>query len=284
MSVDILATRQIVAAALAEDLGWGDVTTDNLVDPQQTGEATLLAKEGGVLAGVDVAALVFTMANPALRVKVLVADGTPFAVNTVLAKVDGPLGAMLSAERVALNFVQRLSGIATLTAEYVAAVAGTGARIVDTRKTTPNLRLLEKYAVRMGGGQNHRFCLSDAVLVKDNHLAAVRASGRQLADVLATLRQRVPHTVKIVVEAETLAEVADVLAAGADAILLDNMTLDDLRRAVKMIEGRAITEASGGINLTTVRAVAECGVDLISVGALTHSVRSLDLSLELNPI
>jgi nicotinate-nucleotide pyrophosphorylase (carboxylating) len=283
MSVENMATRQIVAAALAEDLGWGDVTTDGLIDPQQLGEATLLAKEGGVLAGIDVAALVFATANPALQAKVIVPDGAPFAPGTVLATVDGPLGAMLSAERVALNFVQRLSGIATLTAQYVAAVAGTGARIVDTRKTTPNLRLLEKYAVRMGGGHNHRFCLSDAVLVKDNHLAAVRASGRQLSEALATLRQRVPHTVKIEVEAETLADVADALAAGADAILLDNMTIDDLRRAVKMIEGRAITEASGGINLTTVRAVAECGVDLISVGALTHSVRSLDLSLELGP-
>ena len=281
MQIDVTAVRQIVAAALAEDLGWGDLTTDSLIAPDQTGVGQLLAKEQGVLAGSEVAALVFTTADPSLRMEAAVADGSLVTPGTVLARVQGPLAGMLRGERVALNFLQRLSGIASATAQYVAAVAGTGARIVDTRKTTPNLRALEKYAVRVGGGGNHRFCLSDGVLIKDNHLAALRARGQRLAEAVQMVRRRVPHTIKIEVEAETLADVEEALAAGVDAVLLDNMTLEDLRRAVRMVAGRAITEASGGINLATVRAVAECGVDLISVGALTHSVRSLDISMEI---
>lgn len=284
MNLDHPSVRQVVAAALAEDLPWGDVTTDHLLGPEELGEAKLIAKSNGVLAGVEVGELVFTSVDPTLQVRVLVVDGSPIAPGAVLASVRGPLRGMLRAERVALNFVQRLSGVASLTARYVAAVAGTGARIVDTRKTTPSLRLLEKQAVLMGGGHNHRFCLSDAVLIKDNHLAAVRASGRSLAQAVETLRQRVAHTVKIEIEAETLADVAEALAAGADAILLDNMELADLRRAVALIDGRALTEASGGIDLHTVRAVAECGVDLISVGALTHSAPALDISLDLQPL
>jgi len=190
---------------------------------------------------------------------------------------------VLKAERVALNFLQRLSGVATATAAYVAAIAGTSARIIDTRKTTPGLRVLEKYAVRVGGGFNHRFCLSDGVLIKDNHLAALRAAGLGLRDAVAMARERVPHTTRVEVEVESLAEVEEALAAGADAILLDNMRPPEMREAVKLIAGRAITEASGGINLSTVRAVAETGVDLISAGALTHSVRALDISLDLEP-
>ena len=281
MLLDRAAVRRIVAAALAEDLGWGDVTTDSLIGPDRLGAARLLAKEEGVLAGGEVAALVFATVDPALRVELVAADGSHVAPGATLATVRGPLAGMLKGERVALNFLQRLSGIATATARYVAAVAGTRARIVDTRKTTPNLRLLEKYAVRVGGGGNHRFCLSDGVLVKDNHLAAARAAGWSLADVVRTLRGRAPHSIKIEVEVESLAEVAEALAAGADAILLDNMEVAAMRQAVDLVAGRAILEASGGITLANVRAVAECGVDLISIGALTHSVKALDLSMEM---
>lgn len=201
---------------------------------------------------------------------------------SVLAEVSGPVANMLKAKRVALNFLQRMSGIATLTSQYVALVAGTGARIVDTRKTTPTLRALEKYAVRVGGGSNHRFCLSDGVLIKDNHLAAVRDSGQWLSDALGTVRRRVPHNVRIEIEAEALADVEESLAAGVDAILLDNMGPSDLRAAVSLIAGRAITEASGDINLTPVLSIAACGVDLISVGALTDSVKSLDIAMEVS--
>ncbi len=282
MLLDRAAVQRIVASALAEDLGWGDVTTEGLIEPDLKGVAQLMAKEEGILAGITVAASVFTTADPALQVEVIVPDGSRVEPGALLAVVRGPLASMLKAERVALNFVQRLSGIATVTSRYVAAVAGTGARIVDTRKTTPNLRFLEKYAVRVGGGFNHRFCLSDGVLIKDNHLAAVRATGRSLADAVRGVRQRVPHTVRIEVEVELLAEVEEALAAGADAILLDNMDIAGMRRAVGLIAGQAIIEASGGINLDTVRAVAECGVDLISVGALTHSAKALDISMEMD--
>ncbi|MHB1005498.1 MAG: carboxylating nicotinate-nucleotide diphosphorylase [Chloroflexota bacterium] len=284
MQIDRLAIQPIVAAALAEDLGWGDLTTDSLIAPGQAGEAQLIAKEDGVLAGIEVAALAFATVDPALHLEATVADGGTIRPGTILAEVSGSVAGMLKAERVALNFLQRMSGIATLTSHYVALVAGTGARVVDTRKTTPTLRALEKYAVRVGGGSNHRFCLSDGVLIKDNHLAAVRASGQRLSDALGIVRRRVPHTVRVEIEAETLADVEEALAAGADVILLDNMRVDDLRAAVRLIAGRAITEASGGINLTTIRAVAECGVDLISVGALTHSAKSLDIAMEVSSL
>lgn len=281
MLPDRALLNRIIDGALAEDLAWGDLTTDSLVDPNQTGVGRIVAKEDGVLAGSEVAALAFTHADPTLEVEIGVADGCRLAPRTTLATVRGHVAGILRAERVSLNFVQRMSGIATATASYVAATAGTAARIVDTRKTTPGLRVLEKYAVRVGGGVNHRFCLSDGVLVKDNHLAALRARGRGFREAVALARARVPHMVKIEVEVESLAEVREALEAGADVILLDNMSPEEMRRSVDLIGGRAMTEASGGITLATVRAVAESGVDLISVGALTHSPRALDISLDL---
>lgn len=273
--------KRIVDGALAEDLAWGDLTTDSLVDPGQTGVGRLVAKQDGVLAGIDVAALVFTRNDPTLETEIVVADGSRVAPHTTLAIVRGRVASILRAERVSLNFVQRMSGIATMTASYVAATEGTSARIVDTRKTTPGLRVLEKYAVRVGGAANHRFCLSDGVLIKDNHLAALRARGRGLREAVALARAGVPHMVRIEVEVESLEEAREALEAGADAILLDNMSPEEMRRCVDLIGGRATTEASGGITLATVRAVAESGVDLISAGAITHSVRALDISLDL---
>lgn len=281
MLLDRNAVQRIVADALAEDLPWGDLTTDSLIRPDLICVGRLVAKEEGVLAGIEVAAVTFATAEPAVQVEVVVPDGGRLVPGTIVATIRGRVAGVLKAERVALNFLQRLSGVATATSCYVAAIAGTTARIIDTRKTTPGLRLLEKYAVRVGGGFNHRFCLSDGVLIKDNHLAALRAAGLGLRDAVVMARERVPHTTRVEVEVETFAEVEEALAAGADAILLDNMSPAELRQAVKMIAGRAITEASGGINLTSVRGVAESGVDLISVGALTHSVRALDISLDL---
>lgn len=281
ISLDSAAVQRIVGIALAEDIPWGDLTTDSLVPPSQRSTAELTAKEAGVLAGIAVATLVFATVDSGLQVEAVAPDGARLVPGTVIGVVRGPVAGMLRAERVALNFLQRLSGIATTTAAYAAAVEGTHSRIVDTRKTTPGLRLLEKYAVRVGGGVNHRFCLSDGVLIKDNHLAALRADGRTLSDAVALARVRAPHTARIEVEAETLADVEEALAAGADAILLDNMTVAELQQAVGVIGGRAISEASGGITLATVRAVADTGVDLISVGALTHSVKALDISLDM---
>ncbi len=273
--------KRIIDGALAEDLAWGDLTTDSLVDPSQTGVGRLVAKEDGVLAGIEVAALVFTRNDPTLQTEMLVADGSRIAPHTTLATVRGRVASILRAERVSLNFVQRMSGIATATANYVAATKGTSARIVDTRKTTPGLRALEKYAIRVGGAANHRFCLSDGVLIKDNHLAALRARGLGIREAVDLARAHVPHMVRIEVEVESQSEAQEALEAGADVILLDNMSPEEMRRAVDLIGGRATTEASGGITLATVRAVAESGVDLISVGAITHSVRALDISLDL---
>lgn len=272
---------RIVALAISEDLPWGDLTSDNLIPGDLIGEARIEAREDGILAGLPVVQAVFRTIDPTIRFQARHSDGRPLERGGVVAELRGPFRSLLRGERVALNFLQRLSGIATLTARYVAAVAGTRARIVDTRKTTPGLRLLEKYAVRVGGGHNHRYCLSDAVLIKDNHLAALRLRAIDLATALRHLRRQIPHTATIEVEAETLDDVRAAVDAGADAILLDNMTLPTLREAVAIVAGRALTEASGGITLETVRAVAETGVDLISVGALTHSARALDLALEI---
>ena len=275
------ALEELVASALAEDIAWGDLTTDALVPVGLAAVADVLVKSPGVLAGLPVLAATFAAVDPATRVVCLVADGERVAAGQVVARVSGQARSLLSAERVALNFLQRLSGIATATARYVETVSGTKAVIIDTRKTTPGLRSLEKWAVRMGGGQNHRRNLSDGVLVKDNHLVAIAASGRTLAEALAAGRRRWPHTIRVEVEVDRLDQIPDALAAGADIILLDNMPPAVLREAVNLIAGRALTEASGGVTLDSVRALAEAGVDLISVGALTHSSRSLDISLEL---
>jgi len=274
--------RAIIQRALDEDAGGGDVTTDNTVPADQWSRGVLLAKSDGVLCGGQVFAETLLMVNPSAKVELLVPDGGALARGTVAARIEGPTRALLTAERTALNFVQRLSGIATMTATYVARLQGLRTRVIDTRKTTPGLRLLEKYAVRVGGGHNHRFNLADAVLMKDNHLAALRTRGLDLADAIRTVKQRVPHTMKVEVEITSTAQIDAALAGGADIILLDNMSNDDMREAVRRIGGRALTECSGNVTLETIRERAETGVDLISSGALTHSVRALDLSLEID--
>jgi nicotinate-nucleotide pyrophosphorylase (carboxylating) len=283
-ALSVREMRLVVEAALVEDLAWGDVTTDSVVGPVGGGRPArgdLLVKGDGVLAGLPVAALVFTTVDPAVAVTPLVADGTPVTPGTVVAQVHGPAGSLLRAERVALNLLQRLSGIASVTARYVAAVQGTRARVVDTRKTTPGLRALEKYAVRAGGGHNHRFNLADGILIKDNHLLAAAAEGLTIDAAIARARAAAPHTLRVEVEVESLDQLDAALAGGADAVLLDNMPIEMLRAAVARVDGRAITEASGGITLATIGAVAGTGVDLISVGALTHSAPALDISLDL---
>ena len=273
--------RAIIQRALDEDIGWGDVTTESSVAPDQWSKAVLLAKQDGVLCGGRVFAETLAMVNGAVTVDFLLSDGATFKQGDVVARVAGPTRALLTGERTALNFVQRLSGIATTTAAFVARLQGLPTKLIDTRKTTPGLRLLEKYAVRVGGGYNHRFNLADAVLLKDNHLAALRAEGRGLAEAIQSVRQRVPHTMRVEVEVTSLAQIDAVLAGGADIVLLDNMSNTEMREAVRRIGGRALTECSGNVTLETVRERAETGVDLISSGALTHSAKALDLSLEL---
>jgi nicotinate-nucleotide pyrophosphorylase (carboxylating) len=271
---------EIVAAALREDLGHGDLTTQAVIPADARAAARIVAREAGVVAGLPVAAAVFRAVEPALRVEACVAEGAPFAAGTVLAEVRGPARGLLTGERVALNLLQRMCGTATITARYVAAVAGTRARILDTRKTTPGLRALEKYAVRMGGGVNHRFALYDGVMLKDNHLALLAAQGVGLAEAVRRARAAVGPMVRVEVEVERVEDAVVAAEAGASMILLDNMPPAELRRAVAAVAGRAELEASGGITLETLRAVAESGVDYISVGALTHSARALDLGLD----
>ncbi len=287
MTPDAIATAPEVGAlvevALREDRAWEDVTTALLVPPDVRASGVILAKGAGVLAGLPVAAFAFHRVDPAVELEALVPEGARVTPGTAVARVSGRAASLLRAERVALNFLQRLSGIATLTARFVAAVADLPRppRIADTRKTTPGLRILEKYAVRLGGGCNHRASLAEAALVKDNHWEVLRRAGRDPVQALAAARARLPHTVKLAVEARTLAEVEAALAAGADIVLLDNMEPGLLRQAVALVGGRALTEASGRITLENVRAVALTGVDIISVGALTHSAPALDISLEL---
>ncbi len=270
--------EDVVRRALEEDLGrGGDVTTDALVAPGGAAAARIVARADGRVAGVDVATAVFRMLDPAAQVTVTTRDGGDAAADDEIMRIEATARCLLTGERTALNFLGRLSGVATLTRAYVAAVAGSGARVADTRKTTPGLRALEKYAVRCGGGANHRFGLDDAVLIKDNHLLA--AGGVRPA--LERVRAVVGHTVKVEVEVDTLEQLEEALAVGVDAVLLDNMSPQELARAVAVVAGRALCEASGGITLETAAAVAATGVDLISVGALTHSAPALDLSLEL---
>jgi nicotinate-nucleotide pyrophosphorylase (carboxylating) len=271
-----------VRRALEEDMPWGDLTTETLVPEESQTTGRFLIKERGVICGLGVAALVFEQLDPSLRFESAVRDGARVAPGDIVAEVRGRARAILMGERTALNLMQRMSGIATTTARYVDAIEGTGATIVDTRKTVPGLRLLDKYAVRCGGGSNHRFSLSDGVLVKDNHLAVIQEGCRDsLVAGLQAARRSIPHTVKIEVEVDRLDQIESALAAGADIVLLDNMAPVELRQAVERIAGRAVTEASGGITLENVCAVARSGVNLISVGALTHSVRALDISLDL---
>jgi nicotinate-nucleotide pyrophosphorylase (carboxylating) len=275
MAVATDTLEQVVAAALAEDVGSGDVTTDAVVEPSAVARATVLLKEPGVACGIRVVETVFRLLDDDLVFEALVEDGEVVERGSAVARVSGPARAVLTGERVALNFLGRLSGIATLTRRYVDAVDGTGVAILDTRKTTPGLRALEKHAVACGGGRNHRFGLADGVLVKDNHL---RSAG---SIAVAIERLRAATDLPVEVECDTLEQVREALTVGADAILLDNMTPDELHAAVALVAGRARLEASGGITLDNVRVVAETGVDEISIGALTHSARSLDVSLEL---
>jgi nicotinate-nucleotide pyrophosphorylase (carboxylating) len=276
------ALRRVIETALEEDAPWGDVTSETLIPAEATATATLGAREPGVLSGGAVFVAVMHAVDPAIHAVVHVADGTRFVAGDVLATVTGSARAVLRAERVALNLVQRMSGIATTTAAHVAAAAGTSARIVDTRKTTPGLRAIERYAVRCGGGHNHRTSLSDAVLAKDNHLAVLLAGGIGIGDAIAQARQRLGHTVHVEVEVDRIDQIEPVVAAGVDTIMLDNFTPDELVTGVGIVAGRALVEASGGVSLDTVAAIAATGVDVISVGALTHSARALDLGLDID--
>jgi len=272
--------RRAVANALAEDIGSGDVTSLATVPANATFTVVMRAREPLVVAGLAFAETAFKKLSPKIRVRRTAHDGQRAAPNGVLLKISGPARAILSAERVALNFVQRLSGVATLTACYVSAVKGTRAQILDTRKTTPGWRRFEKYAITCGGGCNHRIGLYDMVLIKDNHLAALRdVKPNAVAAAVARARKRFPK-LKVEAEADTLGQVRQAVEAGADIILLDNMTPAQLHKAVKLVAGRAETEASGGVNLKTVRGIAQTGVDYISVGALTHSARAVDIGLD----
>lgn len=281
MKVPQHVIERLVRHALEEDAPYGDLTSQTLIPAEAQMRAELRAREEGVLCGEAVFTAAMTLTGQT-RVHFHCCDGNRFAEGDLLATVEGPAQCVLQAERIALNFVQRLSGIATMTSRYVAETAGTRARIVDTRKTTPGLRILERYAVRCGGGGNHRFSLSDAVLVKDNHLQVLSQTGSaNLIAALLSLRQRIPHTATIEVEVDRIDQIEPVLAGNVDTILLDNFSVETLQQAVRQIAGRARTEASGGVTLSSIRAIASTGVDLISVGALTHSVRSLDLGLDM---
>ncbi len=281
------ATEAIVRMALLEDAPWGDLTSQTLIPADATVTALLVAREPGVLCGEDLITAAFALTDSAITTDFRLHDAQTFAASDLLATIHGPARAILQAERIALNFAQRLSGIATLTAAFVRETEGTHARITDTRKTTPGLRLFERYAVRCGGGHNHRFSLSDAVMAKDNHLAILSAStSRTLTESLSALRAVVPHTTHIEVEIDTLAQLdtlEPLLGTTIGTVLLDNFSLNDLCTAVLRIGGRALTEASGGITRDTIRAIAATGVDIISAGALTHSPRALDLGLDIEP-
>lgn len=310
---------EIITRALAEDLGAGDVTTESLMPVDWCGVGCIIVKEQGILAGADLAGRVFQRVDPELQVDLILEDGAKVGPGDAVARLTGSIAGILKGERVALNFLQRLSGIATETSCYVERVEGMPVCIMDTRKTTPGLRALEKYAVRVGGGHNHRVSLSDGILIKDNHLVALRARGLTMKEIIARARQDGPSSVPerppsaslefphsssrefppvslrgagrrsnlrarqmpVEVEVTNVSEAVEAVDAGADIVMLDNMNLDDMREAVGAVHGRALVEASGGITLDNVRAVAETGVDMISIGALTHSVMALDISLDL---
>lgn len=269
------AIDRIIENALAEDIHTGDITSLSVVRGERMARAIFKAKEGMVLAGLDVAARVFLHLDAGIAVTPRFSDGDRLVPGDIIADLCGNALLLLQGERVALNLLQRMCGIATITARYVEAVQGTKARVVDTRKTTPGLRILEKYAVRVGGGINHRTGLYDGVLIKENHITA--AGG--LTEAVRRAKSYIPHTLKVEVETETMAQVAEALDAGADIIMLDNMDLETMREAVHLIGGRVLVEASGGVNLETIRGIAETGVDIISVGALTHSARAMDISM-----
>lgn len=271
------SVRTLIEQALAEDIGPRDLTTEAVIDPDLNGLAAIVAKGNFLVAGLEVAGQVFHTINPIIDFKSIIKDGGRASPGEMLAEAAGPVVDLLKGERVALNFLQHLSGIATLTKKFLQVVAGLAVKIVDTRKTTPGLRLLEKYAVRVGGGYNHRFGLYDAILIKDNHLAALPS----LTEAIQRAKAHASHITKIEVEVTNIPQLKEALAAGAEAILLDNMDTLTLKEAVTLAKGKAVLEASGGVNLQTVREIAETGVDLISIGALTHSAPACDISMRL---
>jgi len=270
----------VVKAALLEDAPTGDITSLLVIPEDATATAVLSAREAGTFSGSEVFQAAFDLTDPRIQVELIKHDGDRFEPGDVLARVSGPARGILTAERIGLNFTQRMSGIATLTAVYVDAVKGTQATILDTRKTTPTLRAFERHAVVCGGGTNHRLNLSTAFMAKDNHLAVLLAGGKDLTTELQRVKKELPEGVKFEVEVDRLDQIEPVIAGGVDIIMLDNFSLEDLKTGVAQVAGRAVVEASGGVNLGTVRAIAETGVDVISVGALTHSARALDLGLD----
>ena len=271
----------IIDAALEEDTGQGDITSQALLPTDLVGKAFIMVKEKGILAGIDVATRVFSKIDPLLDIEILFEDGAAVKPGDIAGVISGSIISILKAERVALNFLQRLSGIASLTAKFVAQTSGTGAGIYDTRKTTPGLRGLEKYAVRMGGGHNHRLHLGDAVLIKDTHIAALRATGMSLREIIEKARRNTPEGTIIEVEVTSEEEALDALKTGTNIIMLDNMSPDEIRKIVDTIGGQVKLEASGNITLKNVHQVAMTGIDMISIGALTHSYESLDISLDI---
>ncbi|MBN1374970.1 MAG: carboxylating nicotinate-nucleotide diphosphorylase [Dehalococcoidia bacterium] len=273
--------EELIENAIDEDMPAGDVTTDSLVPAHSKGKADFLAKSSGILAGIDIAKLVFLKVDPFLKFLAFIRDGSPLKPGDILATVEGDVAGIYKAERASLNFLQHLSGIATYTHLYVEAVKGLPVKILDTRKTIPGLRILEKYAVLMGGGQNHRLNLSDMALIKDNHIAILRRQGLSIKEIIQKARSSVPGHIKIEIETTSTKEALEAARAGADIVMLDNMDVNDIQKAVKLINRKAITEASGGVNLDTVRAIAMTGVDWISVGAITHSAKALDISLDI---
>jgi nicotinate-nucleotide pyrophosphorylase (carboxylating) len=273
-------TDELIDRALGEDAASNDLTTGLLIDDTLRGEAYFLVKAEGILAGIEVAQRIFKKADDSSKFTIIIKDGNVIKPGDIIARVSGRLSGILKAERTALNFVQHLSGVATETSRYVAAVKGLPVKILDTRKTIPGMRELEKYAVKTGGGQNHRMNLSDGILIKDNHLAIMEKQGISLAEAVKKAKKKAPADIKVEVEVQTPHAAEQAAAAGADIIMLDNMKPADMKKAVKLVNKRTLIEASGGITLNNVRAAAETGVDFISIGALTHSVKALDISLE----
>lgn len=274
--VNAFEIDKIILTGLKEDMPFGDITTDNLIDDTSQSEALLIAKDTGVIAGIDIAKRVFEIVDKNVVFEKRIEDGHRVKSGDVIAQIKGNTRALLKGERTALNLLQRLSGIATKTRELCEKIKDTNSKVVDTRKTTLGLRALEKYAVKVGGGYNHRFSLSDGVMIKDNHIKA--AGG--IKEAVKKIRKKIPHTIKIEVETETLEQVREALEAGADIIMLDNMGVDKVRKAVKIINGSAISEASGNVNLDSIVEIAKTGVDIISVGSLTHSVSAFDISMK----
>jgi nicotinate-nucleotide pyrophosphorylase (carboxylating) len=283
MDIPAWELEDIIRRALAEDIGSGDVTTDSLIPPDATGTGAVQVRQGGIIAGLEVLLATFRMVDPAIQVKLFKRDGDTVEPGDLVARLEGPARGLLKGERVALNFIQRMSAIATATNALVRAVEGLPVRIIDTRKTTPGLRPLERYSVRAGGGRNHRYGLSDGVLIKDNHLEVLAQEGYGIPEAIRRAREAIPHTVGIEIEVENLEQAREAAEAGADAILLDNMSpaeMGDAVQLIKSINEHILTEASGGVTIENIRGVAQSGVDLISSGALTHSVKAMDIGID----